>query len=423
MDKSILKSPGGMRSFLPNMAMELRNIQKKVEETFTLWGYQPVITPTLEYYDSLALGMGRKMNKELYKFIDYEGNILALRPEMTAPIARTVASRLNDISLPVRFSYNAPVFRYDEPQSGKNREIYQLGVEYIGDESSSADAETVILAIEALLNTGIKNFKLDIGHAGYLEGIINQLDLEEEEKIEIRRYLNRKDIVGLQNYLEVLGLEDKGVLSRLPLLRGDKEVLKLALEMTDNAQSLEAINNLQEVYEYIVDYGFEEYLNFDLGLIRGFEYYTGIVFEGFTEKMGYTICGGGRYDNLIGQYSNWKIPAIGFAIGVERVRLALRRQGYQFTVSKPDECVVFSHNNRKFALELVKKLRKKGLITITIEKEQLDDKVISTIKEQELRRVLKLTENENNIEILELDTGQKQSIRIKKGWEDKIWQT
>ncbi len=422
MDKSNLKSPGGMRSFLPDMAMELRDIQSKIEKIFTIWGYQPVITPTLEYYDSLTLGMGRKMNKELYKFIDYEGNILALRPEMTAPIARTVAGRLGDINLPVRYSYNAPVFRYDEPQTGKNREIYQMGVEFIGDESYSADAEAVILAIEALLNTGIKEFKIDIGHAGYLDGIINKLEFEEDRKKEIRRYLNRKDIVGLQNHLDRLGSRDKGVLSRLPLLRGDKEVLKLAREMADNPQSLKAVNNLQKVFNYIVDYGFEDYLNFDLGLIRGFDYYTGIVFEGFTEKLGYTICGGGRYDNLIGQYANGKIPAIGFAVGVERIRLALRRQSHQFSVQNVDEFVVFTGENRSFALKLVKKLRKKGLTTISIEKEQLDDKLISSAKEMKLRRIIDLTKETDSIEVLELDKKRKSLIKVEKGWEEKIWQ-
>ncbi|HLV08662.1 MAG TPA: ATP phosphoribosyltransferase regulatory subunit [Halanaerobiales bacterium] len=421
MNNDLLKSPGGMRSLLPDMAMELRDIQERIEEVFLLWGYQPVITPTLEYYDSLTIGMGKRMDQGLYKLIDYEGNILALRPEMTAPIARTIAGRLTDIQLPARYSYNAPVFRYDEPQTGRNREIYQMGVEFIGRAGLAADAEALILAIESIQNTGIKDFKLDIGHAAYLEGIIGQLKLKEEQKREIRGYLTRKDIVGLQNYLDIPGLESAEVLTRLPLLRGNKEVLKLAREMVDNQHSLKAVSELEEVYHFIADYGLEGYLNFDPGLIRGFDYYTGIVFEGFTEKLGYTICGGGRYDNLIACYSEHRIPAVGFAIGMERIRLALRRQEHHFALSVPENLLVFNRRQRIFALKLAKKLREKGEITITVENEEFDREIISLAKNKGLKKVFNCTFDEESIEIIKPGINSKTLLKIKKGWEEKIW--
>ncbi len=352
---NILKSPGGMRSYLPGVATELKNIEKDIIDVFALWGYRPIITPTLEYFESLTEGMGRTLDKKLYKFIDYEGNILALRPEMTAPIARTLSTRLNEVELPLRLSYSASVFRYDQPQTGKNREIYQLGVELIGEKNYLADAEAIILAIESLQKTGIKDFKIDIGHAGYLNGIIKELELDEDLEFDIKTYLNKKDLVGLNNYIMELNIPDKETLKRIPLLRGRLDILKDAQEIVDNEDSKEAVNNLRKIYNYLEGYGFADYVTFDLGLIRGFDYYTGLVFEGFTEKLGYTICGGGRYDNLLKKYSGIKIPAIGFAIGLERVRLALKRQGYDFKPGKIDELIISREGTEDLALSLAKK--------------------------------------------------------------------
>src|SRR6056297_1031542 len=131
----LLHSPEGLKSYLPDKAEVFFHLKERIEEIFKTWGYRPIITPMLEYYDSLLLGMEQKTKKDFYKIIDYEGNILALRPEMTAPIARTVSNRMEELNLPVRLSYYAPVFRYDSPQMGKNREIFQLGVEFIGKNS------------------------------------------------------------------------------------------------------------------------------------------------------------------------------------------------------------------------------------------------------------------------------------------------
>lgn len=416
---NILKSPGGMRSYLPGVATELKNIEKDIIDVFALWGYRPIITPTLEYFESLTEGMGRTLDKKLYKFIDYEGNILALRPEMTAPIARTLSTRLNEVELPLRLSYSASVFRYDQPQTGKNREIYQLGVELIGEKNYLADAEAIILAIESLQKTGIKDFKIDIGHAGYLNGIIKELELDEDLEFDIKTYLNKKDLVGLNNYIMELNIPDKETLKRIPLLRGRLDILKDAQEIVDNEDSKEAVNNLRKIYNYLEGYGFADYVTFDLGLIRGFDYYTGLVFEGFTEKLGYTICGGGRYDNLLKKYSGIKIPAIGFAIGLERVRLALKRQGYDFNPGKIDELIISNQGTEDLALSLAKKLRSKGLVVVLAT--EAGKEIVKKVKGNGLKRILTF-KSENELEVTELDDDSKRSIRLEQDWEEALWE-
>lgn len=421
MSSNILKSPRGMKSYIPETAVELEEIKGNIRQTFRLWGYQPFITPTLEYYEALTVGMGSRLKKELYKFIDYEGNILTLRPELTAPIARTIAARVSEMTLPGRFSYSASVFRYDEPQIGKNREIYQMGVELIGEGESKADAEALILAIEAILRTGLRDFKFDIGHTGYLDGIIEELELDGEEIDQLKTYLIGKNIVGLNNYIEKLGIANNDPLYKLPGLRGSKEILNKALEMISNKRSKEALQNLRDIYSCVADYGLADYLTFDLGLIRGFDYYTGVVFEGFTEKLGYTICGGGRYDNLIGQYCQKDIPAIGFAIGLERVRLALKKQSYHFQEGKIDDLFLFPADRRKLALATAKTMREKGYIIILEERDVLSNELIDYVRNIGAGRII-FFHSADSVEVITIKDKKRFKQEISEGWEDILWQ-
>ena len=192
-------------------------------------------------------------------------------------------------------------------------------------EDCAADA-AIILAIESLKKTGLADFNLDIGHVGFLNGIIAELGLNAEMEYAIKTYFNKKDLVGLNNYLAELEVEGRELLGEIPLLRGSVEVLEKASQLTNNQVAQAAIANLYQIYSFVADYGLQDYITFDLGLIRGFDYYTGVVFEGFTGDLGYNLCGGGRYDHLLERYSGVEIPAIGFALGLERIYLALKRQ-------------------------------------------------------------------------------------------------
>ena len=346
-------SPRGMKSHLPKTTYEINQIKENIENVFAKWGYKEIMTPLMEYYDILKKGVGEKNKQELYKLIDREGDVLSLKSEMTAPIARTVANRYSEIDLPLRYSYFSPVYRYNQDQQGKNREIYQMGVEFIGSNKISADAETLITAVEAIKATGIKDFEMDIGHVKYLEGVFTEFDLDFEEEEKVKSLLNERNVVGLRKYLK--RFEKGDLLEELLLLRGGKEIFSKVKELTDNKLILDAVANLKEVYDFLEDYGIEEYINFDMSLIRGFNYYTGIVFEAFNKTLGYLICGGGRYDNLIEKFSEEKIPAVGFALGVERIRLVLKGENIDFQLDDNKEIIVFTKENRKKALSYLKK--------------------------------------------------------------------
>ncbi|MFW6278798.1 MAG: ATP phosphoribosyltransferase regulatory subunit [Bacillota bacterium] len=421
MKRNLLNAPKGMKSYLPEQALKFEEIRKNVSRVFRSWGYVPIMTPLLEYHNSLLAGMGEHTKKEFYKLIDYDGNVLALRPEMTAPIARTVVNRSDEVDLPLRLSYFAPVYRYDLPQVGKNREIYQMGLEFIGD-NSFADAEILITAIEAIKNTGIKKFKIDLGHVGYLQGIINRLELKTEEAQELKSFLHRKDFVGLRSFLGDLKPGEDSVLHELPLLRGDQEILQRAEKLVENEMSQKAVQKLQEIYQYLLSYDVAEYVNFDFSLIRGFDYYTGMIFEGFTEKLGYTICGGGRYDKLIQKYGGDPTPAVGFAIGVQRVALALGPK----TSTGLDGILVFSPETRQLALNCARQLHKDNYRIIIEENGYSRDYFMEMAHRKGAEKVLLFSDKDaganNQLCVIDVKTEKEKIIDINEGWEQKIWE-
>lgn len=424
---NILKSPTGMKAYLPQVALELKELEEGIIKSFSLWGYQPILTPTVEYLEALKLGMGDALEKGLYKFIDYEGNILVLRPEMTAPIARTIATNLNELDLPLRLSYSASVFRYEEPQAGKNREFYQLGVELIGVEDCAADTEAIILAIESLKKTGLADFNLDIGHVGFLNGIIAELGLNAEMEYAIKTYFNKKDLVGLNNYLAELEVEGRELLGEIPLLRGSVEVLEKASQLTNNQVAQAAIANLYQIYSFVADYGLQDYITFDLGLIRGFDYYTGVVFEGFTGDLGYNLCGGGRYDHLLERYSGVEIPAIGFALGLERIYLALKRQKRFRGQKAGKNLIIYKEDSARLAFKLAGILREQDLVTIISPLALYKEEALLAAKGQDpalpegVEQVFYL-KDERTLLVKDFLQERERIINIEGTWEEKIWE-
>ncbi|HAJ32653.1 MAG TPA: ATP phosphoribosyltransferase regulatory subunit [Candidatus Atribacteria bacterium] len=359
--------PEGLNDLLPEEVLKRRLLKNKINQIFTRWGYQEIITPTFEFYDILARGAGSIMKKEMIKFFDREGNIIALRPEMTTPLARVTSTKMQQEPKPLRLYYMGNVFRYDDFKVGRQREFYQAGVELIGVNSKEADAEVIALAVECLKNSGVKNFFIDIGHINFFNGIMQSIKAEEKRKLEIKEAILNKDFVLLEKILSFSDIKDreKEFILKMPTLRGRGEVLEEAEKMINNRLSLSALKEIKKVYNLLRDYGLEEYVLIDLGIIRDFDYYTGIIFEGYTDYLGFPICGGGRYDKLCSKFGE-NLPSTGFAVGLERLIMALEREGINsLDLEKPDQYLVHYQNNKenfRKALKVAKNLRKKGLI-------------------------------------------------------------
>ena len=368
--------PEGLNDLLPEEVFKRRFLENKISQVFTKWGYQEIITPTFEFYEILAKGAGTIMKKEMIKFFDRKGNIVALRPEMTTPIARVTSTKLKGEPKPLRFYYISNVFRYDDLKTGNRKEFNQAGVELIGVNSKEADAEVIALAVECLKNSGLKKFFIDIGHINFFNGIMQSIKVKEERKQEIKEAILNKDFVLLEKILSFSDIKDKEkeFVLKMPTLRGRGEVLEEAEKMISNRLSESALKEIKEVYNLLRNYGLEEYILIDLGIIRDFDYYTGIIFEGYTDYLGFPVCGGGRYDNLCSKFGR-DLPSTGFAIGLERLAIILEKENVDsLKLERPDKYLVYYQNDKRYfrkALEVAGNLRKKGLIVeLEVEKRE-----------------------------------------------------
>jgi len=351
--------PAGTRDWLPLETSRAHAVASGVLEAMRRWGYREVITPMLEYLEVLVRGEGADAADRLFKIIDRGGEILALRPEMTTPVARLVATRLRHAPLPLRLSYAGQVFRGRDTGSGRLREFPQVGCELIGSRTLDADAEIVALAAEALAATGAPHGSLSLGHVGYLRGIMGGFDLPDPEAAGVQSLLFQKDFVGLRELLDRHGISSDRMdaLMALPTLRGEG-ALDEAERMASTPEGRDAVEELRGLTAMLRAYGVGDAVTIDLSIIRDFEYYTGIVFEGHTSALGMPLLGGGRYDRLLERFE-WPLPATGFAVRIERVLAADADREAEWA---PDVMLVHASGCRDIALRYAQMLRASGLV-------------------------------------------------------------
>ena len=362
MDKnSILEIPYGTRDYLPEKAIQKRTIENKFAHIFSDWGYDEIVTPTIEYIDTLSRGNSNNLERDLFKLVGAGNRTLALRHEMTTPIARVVSSRLKDEKLPLKLSYVSNVYRQEQTQKGRQCEFYQAGVELMGGYGAEADAEVIALAIESIKANGLKEFSLCLGQVDFVLGLLEQYNLTTEYIENITSAIEKRDLVELTSVVDDLNISEsaKENIKGIPMLYGGDDVLKSAYNMAIGVRTKRALDNISEIYEILKCYGVDEFVTFDLGLIRNFSYYTGTVFEAYTAGLGYPICGGGRYDNLLADFGN-PCPATGFAIGIERLMLALKKHKPTKYKKPRDYFISYAEGKFKEAVIKARELRAQG---------------------------------------------------------------
>lgn len=321
--------PQGVRDILPEEARKYASVEAGILSVFERHGFQRVITPLLEYVEVLSLGMGENLKDRVLKFIDSAGKVVAIRPDITPQVARVVATRMRDYPLPLKLCYNENVLRYQEQRDGKSREVLQIGAEYITEKQEpQADAEMIVMAIEALKSLGVRNFKIDVGDVGFLRKILGSLQVDDGVRKVIKEAIAIKDTSALEAVLadaRVNGKE-RELLLNLTTFYGEEEVIKKALSYCEDDDSKQSLYNLQKVLDIVAGKDLGEYVTIDLGEFRGFDYYTGIIFEGFASGIGKPILSGGRYDTLLAKYGH-PCAATGFAFDVEYAVAALEKNG------------------------------------------------------------------------------------------------
>ncbi len=309
-------TPDGSRDFLFAECDDRKLVEATLSALYKENSYREVITPAIEFFDVFNCGNTGIETDEMYKLTDNYGRTTVLRPANTMPIARPVATRLRDGKFPVRLFYNQNVFIRSKQLSGRADEIPQSGIELIGDGSLDADTEVISMAVQALKRSNLNSFKLEIGHAGFFNSILNKMNLTQTERADICNYIEGKNYAALGDLLDKMKKSpETAVLHKLPRLFGGIEVLDEAKKLYGGAESEQALDYIKTLYEKLETMGIADSVMIDLGLVNRSNYYTGVIFRGYAEGSGVTILTGGRYDNLLAEFG-MDAPAVGFAVDV-----------------------------------------------------------------------------------------------------------
>ena len=292
---------------------KLRACETVLVETFQKWGYREAETPVIDRAEILET----ETSQAAYRLLDSRGQVMVLRPDWTTPIAHLATIRSQPEMLPLRLFYRGSVFRREDMQA---RELHQTGVEILGAGGDLADGEVVSLAVQSLAMTGLLDFRIGIGHVRFLAGLMNHWQIEEPVRTQLQNALSRRDFVSFRRTISQLALPEAQLdfLQILPELHGDMAVLAQAREADPGEEAVRALDTLAHVYGDLQNAGMNRHIYLDLGMIRDQEYYTGIVFEGYTRGLGHPVLGGGRYDHLTRRFGA-ELPATGFAVHMERL--------------------------------------------------------------------------------------------------------
>ncbi len=302
--------PSGTRDVLPDEMRELRAITDRLRAAFEAAGYGEVSTPALEYESELRpAGLS-----PAYRLFDAHGEVLVLRADMTVPIARVAATRYGNVEPPLRFCYFAHTYRPVRAHRGQPRELLQAGVELIGSPAPEGTAEALTLLCKALDAAGLRGYRVGLGDAGLYPALLDMVGVEPARRGPLLHELVTRDFSGVEREIGALGLDADAseLLLRVPQTRGGAEALDAAGPAVDGMRAVHAL----------LEPAIAERVIFDLGLLRDLGYYTGAVFEVYDPAVGVPLGGGGRYDELLGRFGR-PLPAVGFALDVERLHAAL----------------------------------------------------------------------------------------------------
>jgi ATP phosphoribosyltransferase regulatory subunit len=363
----VFEKPVGVKDLLPEAVDRLRQLEANALECMRRWGYREIMTPTLEFYDTVGVASATT-DKKLFKLLDRWGTTLVMRSDMTAPIARVVASLLRDMPVPIRLSYHANVFRAIEGEAGRSSEFFQTGVELVGDASAEADAEVVALSIASLKAAGVRKFRVALGHVAFFHGLLEEmLSQYPEAQNELKDCLLRRDYVGYRAALQRHAIPEviRHSLESILRLRGGREVCEQALALTQHPMATNAIRHLIDVWDALEAYDVVNFIIIDLTMTGDFNYYTGLTFEGYASDLGFPVLSGGRYDNLL-EFFGRPAPATGFSLKTNRILEYLATSQMNYNETSIERVLVQYHPARRLeAIRIAGELRTKPNVEVT----------------------------------------------------------
>ncbi len=370
MSNKLLHTPEGVRDIYNDQFSRKLFMLQELSTLLTSYGYEPIQTPTFEFFDIFGDALGTIQAKDLYKFYDKEGHTLVLRPDITPSIARAASKYFDVESKPVRLCYQGNVFINNTSYQGRMKESTQVGAEFIGENSIYADAEILAMVVRSLQRVGLKQFQISIGHVDLFLGLVEAAGLDEAQASELKNLVHNKNIFGVEAFLSSFNLpEDLNKLfSILVRMYADPDEWVAAVELSKSYPKIHnALEYLQELYKVLSIYGVDSYISFEMSLIGTHAYYTGILFKGYTFGSGEPIVLGGRYDGLL-SYFGKEAPAIGFALMADRLLGALERQGIDTRRAITMDELRFTADSAAEAIQNAEAMRAEGKnVTLTLE--------------------------------------------------------
>lgn len=399
-----LHIPEGVKDYIGEEAALKERIQNTVKKIFRTNSYNLVETPSFEYLDVFSLGEESFQQPSLYHFVSRQGELMALRSDMTRSIARVIGSQKIEDQLPQRFCYLSNSFRYPERYQGKLHEFTQAGIELIGNKSLEADAEVIKVAVKCLREVGISDFTVHIGSGKFLEYILTDLGFKEADTVDVFKAIEAKDAVKLKNVLKEVKIESETLELLLELIQcsGQIALLRSVKAKMPSSRAKEALEKMEQLYELLEDYGVNECVIFDFSLMSYGKYYTGMMFQVFTLGVGSALVEGGRYDHLLSRFGK-DLPAVGFGMHINLVMQRLLKQKELSKRQSTRTLVVSTPVTRKVCQEVSDHLRSQELI---IENYLSDDisEALSYAKKVGMERILHFKHGEQ-IDVYNLEKG------------------
>ena len=353
----MIQRPRGTRDFGPTEMAKRRKVESAMRDACHRFGFGEVVTPTFETSELFTLRSGPGIIDEMYVFKDKGDREMALRPEITASVVRFFVNDLSTQPRPLKLYYVGNCFRYENPQSGRYREFFQIGAELIGSKNPETDAEVIALAVNILRAAGLEDFVVRIGHIGILKSMIKDEIKDEKLAADVLRLLDKEDFDAMGELFDARMLP-RGLFDKIVAyadVKGDITVL-------NNLDKSEATDHIRDIFEVLRIYGIED-CQVDLGIVRGLDYYTGMVFEIDAPRLGAEkqVLGGGSY-TLSELFGGEPVFSTGFAIGIDRAILAIEAERPIGLPPAVDAYVVPAKDDmRKYALGIVARLRSQGL--------------------------------------------------------------
>jgi ATP phosphoribosyltransferase regulatory subunit len=411
---NLLHTPEGVRDIYNGECEKKLKVQSNIHNVLRRYGFKDIQTPTFEFFDIFNQERGTIASKEMYKFFDREGNTLVLRPDITPSIARCVAKYYKEEELPIRLCYVGNTFVNNSSYQGKLKEVTQVGAEIMNDQSSDVDAEMIALTIECLSQSGLKDFQVEVGHADFFNGLIEEANFNDEETMQLKVLIESKNLFGVEELVssKEISPDLKELILKLPELFGDLENLTYAKTKTNNERALKAIERLEKIYENIETYGLSDYVTFDLGMLSKYNYYTGIIFKAYTYGNGEAIATGGRYDNLVQQFGK-EAPAIGLAIVIDQLMLSLSRQKLEVDAAVYNTLILYNTIHKKTAIDLANHFRSNGINIELVRKSSQRhlDEYKEYSKRNEVGGILYIEDN-NTIQVINISDGTTQITKL-----------